>query len=314
MQERLHKVLANMGIGSRRQCEELVAQGRVSIDGKTVTELGTKVDPRRQRLKVDGVPVKLPPLSYYLLNKPRGVVCTAADDERAPRAIDFAPKGAGRLHTIGRLDKESEGLIILTSDGALTERLTHPRHDIPKTYVVVVKGKVSPEAVAKIKKGVWLSEGKTAVSGIRILEASAAATRLEIELREGKNREIRRILARVGHPVRELRRIAIGPIGAQGLGRGKVRPLTKEEVEVLREAVGLGEGAPRKAERPEKKKPEPPSKPRAKPVAKPLPPPPRQGPVTELEIPPPAPRPRYEPDEDGVIVVRRPPVRFEEEE
>src|SRR5262249_17401528 len=158
--------------------------------------------------------------------------------ERAPRAIDFAPKGSGRLHTIGRLDKESEGLIVLTNDGELTERLTHPRHDIAKTYHVLVRGQVAAEALAQLPKGVWLSEGKALVSALKVLRSTPGATLLEVELREGKNREIRRIFAKVGHPVKELKRVAIGPIVARGLKLGKVRPLEKDEIEVLREAVG----------------------------------------------------------------------------
>src|SRR5207237_3804366 len=156
-----------------------------SVDGRTVTELGIQVEPRRQTIKVDGRAIKFPPLAYFLLNKPAGVVCSAAEDSRESRAIDFAPKGAGRLHTVGRLDKESEGLIILTNDGELTDRLTHPRHDFPKTYHVTVRGQVHAETLAKLRKGVWLSEGKATVTSVRILRSAPQATQLEVELREG---------------------------------------------------------------------------------------------------------------------------------
>ncbi len=317
MPERLHKVLAHAGLGSRRDCEELVRQGRVSVDGKSVTELGTLVDPRRQRVVVDGRAIKVAAPAYFLLHKPAGVVCSAADDdEDVQRAIDFAPKGAGRLHTVGRLDRDSEGLILLTNDGELTERLTHPRHDFPKTYHVVVRGRVTGEALAKLKKGIWLAEGKTAVSAVRTLPhppPPPGMTRLEVELREGKNREIRRVMAKVGHPVRELRRVAIGPIKIAGLKRGAVRPLTAAELALLREAVGRGApgaqmhqiGASKAS--PAAKKPQMHQKGASKKPAPPAAAAAAQ--VPRLPKPPAEPPPRrhlYEPDEDGVVVIRRP--------
>lgn len=331
--ERLQKVLAQNGCGSRRDCEDLIREGRVSVDGETVTELGLHVDPDRQTIKVDGTRLKIVPARYFLLNKPRGVVCTLAEDERAPRAVDLAPRGVGRVYTIGRLDKDSEGLIILTNDGDLCERLTHPRHDMPKTYHVTVRGGISSEAIAKLRRGVWLSEGKARVSSVRVLRHSPFATLLEVELREGKNREIRRIMAKVGHPVKALRRVAIGPLRISGIAPGKTRPLTSEEVAVLREAVGRGGGA----EAAGSAKATPKGKSKAKSAGS------ERGPhpLRREDLPtfepvkivkrggkgagtPPLPRPsappaprapaRYEPDAEGVIVVRRPAARRSPEE
>lgn len=347
MPERLHKYLAYAGVGSRRDCEELIEQGRVSVDGKTVTEMGTQVEPRRQTIKVDGRAVKRPPPVYYLLNKPAGVVCSMGEEEKLPRAVDFAPKGSGRVHTVGRLDIDSEGIIILTNDGELTERLTHPRHDFPKVYRVTVRGRLGAEAIAKLKRGVWLSEGKATVTRLKVLRHMPDSTLLEVELREGKNREIRRIFAKVGHPVRQLRRVAIGPLTISGIEPGKTRKLTDDEVRMLKETVGLvrgaagprkvteavtfGRGQPAKAakshrggdfsakrgpgdkaerkrtEKPDRRAPSPPH------PSVPQEPPP-EGEDDELPAEPKRARPRYVPDEDGVIVVRRPPVQSSSEE
>jgi len=241
MPERLQKILAQNGCGSRRDCEELIRQGRVAVDGKIVDELGLHIDAETQSIKVDGERLKIVDPCYFLLNKPPGVICTMADDPKITRAVDFAPKGAGRVHTIGRLDKESEGLIILTNDGDLTERLTHPRHDMPKTYHVTVDGAISAVAITKLRKGVWLSEGKATASSVSVIRHTPYASLLEIELREGKNREIRRILARVGYKVKALKRVAIGPIRIAGLPTGKIRVLTPGEIALLFEAVGQGE-------------------------------------------------------------------------
>jgi len=235
--ERLHKILAHAGIGSRRQCEELIAQGRVTVDGETVTDLGHKVDPGRADIRCDGARVKAEPLVYYLFNKPRGVVCTSARGEKRPRAIDFVRRESRRLYTIGRLDANSRGLIILTNDGELTQRLTHPRHKAPKTYRVRVRGAMSPQAVERVQRGVYLSEGKTSAARVRARRRGRSATVLDIELRQGINRQIRRVLAKVGHPVLDLQRVAIGLIRDPGLKEGSYRRLRAEEVRQLRETT-----------------------------------------------------------------------------
>jgi 23S rRNA pseudouridine2605 synthase len=321
--ERLHKVLAHAGIASRRECEELIRQGRVTVDGRAVSELGLLVDPRAQAIKVDGVSVRIRPPVYFLLHKPKGVVCTTAEGERSPRAIDYAPKGAGPLHTVGRLDRDSEGLVILTNDGALTEALAHPRHEVPKTYRVLARGRVSPDAIARLKRGVWLAEGKARASEVRVVSPRPRATLLEIELREGMNREIRRMLAKLGHKVESLVRTGIGPLRIAGMKPGDVRPITREEVEaLLRPAPPVkkkkparprpaGADAPRAAKpgggaRPERGAREPAAE--AKKAAA------REERLPDPPPEPPRPKPRYEPDADGVIVVRRPGARFFEEE
>lgn len=319
MPERLQKVLAHAGIASRRECEELIRQGRVSVDGKVVEELGRLVDARAQAIKVDGVPLKIRPPVYFLLHKPKGVLCTTAEREQGRRAVDFAPRGAGPLHTVGRLDRESEGLVILTNDGALTEALTHPRHEVPKVYRVFARGKIGEDAIARMKRGVWLAEGKARASAVRVLGARPRGTMLEIELREGMNREIRRMLAKLGHKVESLVRVAIGPLRMGGMKPGEVRPIMREEVQALLRPAPL-------ARKPEKKKPARPATPEAmrkraaeddrkrvlaehkraeRERAERLPDPPAE---------PAPPRPSYEPDADGVIVIRRPGARFSEEE
>jgi 23S rRNA pseudouridine2605 synthase len=235
--ERLNKVLAHAGLGSRRSCDELIAQGRVTVDGETVADLGRKVDPAVADVRCDGERVRAEPLAYYLLNKPRGVVCTAADDERRPRAIDLIRGVASRLYTIGRLDADSRGLIILTNDGQLTEQLTHPRHLVPKTYRVRVRGAMRGETVKQAEKGVHLAEGRTSLARVRVRRRSRNGTELDIELRQGINRQIRRVLAQLGHPVTDLARIAIGPVTDPTLREGAHRRLRPQEVHQLRQAA-----------------------------------------------------------------------------
>ena len=235
--ERLNKVLAHAGLGSRRRVEELIAQGRVTVDGETVADLGRKVDPEQADVRCDGERVKAEPPAYYLLNKPCGVVCTSSDPEGRPRAIDLVRAGTRRLYTIGRLDADSRGLIILTNDGELTAQLTHPRHGVPKVYRVRVKGAMAPEAVERVQRGVYLSEGRTSLGLVRVARRRRESTELEIELRQGVNRQVRRVLAKVGHSVRDLERVAIGPIRDPGLKEGAWRRLRPDEVRSLREAV-----------------------------------------------------------------------------
>ena len=246
-EERLHKILAHAGVGSRRHCEELIASGRVTVDGKTVTELGTKADAECAEIRCDGQVVKAEPPAYYLLNKPVGVVCTNARSEARHRAIDFVRREKRRLYTVGRLDEDSRGLIILTNDGELTQRLTHPRHQVAKLYRVTVRGVMKPETVRHAREGVPLSDGKAALGHVRVRRRKRSATDLDIELHKGVNRVIRRVLAKLGHPVLDLRRVAIGPIRDPKLPEGASRPLRQREIAQLREAAGLA--APRRRRR-----------------------------------------------------------------
>jgi 23S rRNA pseudouridine2605 synthase len=235
--ERLQKVLAAAGLGSRRSCEELILAGRVEVDGKVVTELGTRVGPGREQIRVDGVRLRQPKRVYYALNKPLGVVCTNRDPSGRPRTIDLIPAVRERLFTVGRLDLHSDGLIVLTNDGQLANQLTHPRYGVRKTYRVLVAGHLDREVASKLRRGVRLAEGFAKVAGVRIKKHQKQSTLLEVVLNEGRNREIRRVLARVGHKVLRLTRIGIGPLRLGDLDPGEYRRLGRREVDALRRAA-----------------------------------------------------------------------------
>lgn len=252
--ERLNKVLAHAGIGSRRHCDALIAAGRVAIDGDVVRDLGTKVEPD-QRIAVDGVPIKAERSVYWLVNKPRGYLCTNYDPAKRPLAIDLVPKATQRIYTVGRLDEASEGLLLLTNDGELANRLMHPRFGIEKTYVVQVAGHPKPEDMKQLLRGIWLSEGHVKAQRVKRLKTQGDSTWLRIVLSEGKNREIRRMLARLGHKVLHLRRVAIGPVQLGSLARGKARKLSREELEALQISTSRERMVPsRERERPEEDK------------------------------------------------------------
>jgi 23S rRNA pseudouridine2605 synthase len=235
--ERLNKVLAHAGIGSRRHCETLINAGRVTIDGQVVHELGTRVDLSKQKLAVDGQPIHLERHVYWLVNKPRGYLCTNYDPARRPLAIHLIPQVTQRVYTVGRLDAASEGLLLLTNDGELANELMHPRFGAEKTYLVQVAGEPAPDDLRQLLKGVWLSEGHVKAKRVKRVKKSGQSTWLRIVLNEGKNREIRRMLARLGHKVLRLKRIALGPVPLGGLPAGKARRLSRQEVESLREAT-----------------------------------------------------------------------------
>jgi 23S rRNA pseudouridine2605 synthase len=227
-------VLAFAGLGSRRQCEELITTGRVEIDRKVVTELGSRVDAATQEIRVDGQALPRTKLFYYAVNKPIGVVCTNSDPAGRPRVIDMIPGNDARLFTIGRLDLSSDGLILVTNDGELANLLTHPRYGVEKTYRVLVAGRPELEILMKLRRGVHLAEGVARAERVEVKSHHKESSTLEIVLREGKNREIRRIFAQVGHKVMKLTRIAVGPIRLGEMPAGAVRKLSKEEVASLR--------------------------------------------------------------------------------
>jgi len=231
--ERLQKVLASAGLASRREAEELILEGRVEVDGEVVTEMGTRVDRLKQEVFVDGERLPKPKLEYFAVHKPTGVVCTARDPAGRTRVTDLLPPDVGRVFNVGRLDLESEGLILVTNDGELANKITHPRHGIEKTYEVQVAGHVPPDVLAKMRKGVHLAEGYVKPVRVRSKGPRKKSTILEMVLDEGRNREIRRLLARVGHKVQRLTRIAVGPLRLGDLPRGAVRRLTPEEVRKL---------------------------------------------------------------------------------
>jgi 23S rRNA pseudouridine2605 synthase len=255
--ERLQKVLAAAGVASRRECEELILEGRVEVDRKVVTELGTRVDPQKQDIRVDGEALPRPKLVYFAINKPVGVVSTARDPAGRMRVTDLMPPNAPRVFCVGRLDITSEGLILVTNDGELANGLTHPRHGVEKIYHVEVAGKVEPEVLAQLHRGVHLAEGFAHAKHVRIKSRHKKSTLLEMVLDEGRNREIRRLLARVGHKVQRLMRIAVGPVRLGDLPTGAVRPLTPKEIAGLQEVVARG---PREEHKAVRKNPSRPAK------------------------------------------------------
>jgi len=244
-QQRLHKILAEAGIGSRRKCEEIIQEGRVEVDGEFVTELGVQIDPDKQKITVDGQRVKIRGKKYFALNKPPGVLSTNFDPDGRMRVIDLVPQEE-RLFTIGRLDRGSEGLIIVTNDGELSNRLAHPRYGVAKTYHVEVAGHPTVDDIKAIRAGVHFAEGFVKPETARMKKKNKHSTTLEIILREGKNREIRRLLARVGHKVQRLKRISIGPLKLGEMPTGAFRELTAEEIKALRLSATSG-SSPRRS-------------------------------------------------------------------
>ena len=237
--QRLQKVLAAAGYGSRRACEEIIRQGRVQVNGQVVTELGTKVDPHRDEIRVDGAPISGPAEKVYLiLNKPPGYISTAHDPWGRPTVLDLVPH-QGRLYPVGRLDAESEGLLLLTNGGQLTYRLTHPRYEHEKEYLVLVQGRPTEAVLSRLRRGVDLEEGRTAparvsrVSQKERLETPPGTTWLRIVVHEGRKRQIRRMGAAEGHPVQRLIRVRMGPLRLGTLKPGQWRPVTKRELDEL---------------------------------------------------------------------------------
>jgi 23S rRNA pseudouridine2605 synthase len=231
--ERLQKVLARTGFGSRRKCEELIEDGRVTVNGDTAV-LGRRVDSEHDQVSVDGIPVGVRQgLVYYLLNKPRGVVTTASDPQGRDTVIDLVPLEP-RVFPVGRLDADTEGLLLLTNDGDLTHRLTHPSFGVEKEYLVEVEGAPSPGAVRRLREGVELDDGLTAPAQASLGPEGA----LRLVIHEGRNRQVRRMCAAVGHPVVRLVRTRIGPIADRQLQPGEWRPLTLAEVRALESAAG----------------------------------------------------------------------------
>jgi 23S rRNA pseudouridine2605 synthase len=239
--ERLHKFLASTGAGSRRECETFVEQGRVSVNGKVVTKLGTKVDPTTDVVMLDGEKVQPEDKVYYLLHKPTGVVSTSRDERGRARVVDLVRDADHRVYTVGRLDVDSTGLILLTNDGAIANVVCHPRYRVEKTYQVVVRGEVSRELLTQIEAGVWLAEGKASPARVRPVARNPKRneTLLEITLFEGRNREVRRVFARVGLPVRRLVRTRIGPLQLGALPIGQFVKLEKKDLGFVREAEAL---------------------------------------------------------------------------
>jgi len=238
---RLNRFLASAGVCSRRTADEHIAAGRVSVNGEVVTELGARIDPATDEVRHDGRTVEPERPVWVLFNKPKGVVCTNAPGEQRPRVIDYLPDVRGRVYTVGRLDLDSEGLVLVTNDGALAQRIAHPRYGVPKTYAVLLRGRIRREDVDKARGGVWLSDGPTAGARITVERLGRDRSYLKVTIREGRNREIRRVFAKLGYPVQSLKRVRIGPLSLHGLGSGKHRFLSRAEVAALTE-LARGEG------------------------------------------------------------------------
>jgi 23S rRNA pseudouridine2605 synthase len=237
---RLQKVLAAAGVGSRRKCEALIAEGRVEVDGRIVTQLGTRIHPETATVRVDGERVNVAPEQVYLaLNKPSGVVCTMSDPQGRPCIGDYFGTGRQRLFHVGRLDTETEGLLLLTNDGELANRLTHPSWGVEKEYLVEVTGVVRKETVREVLGGVALEDGPVVVDAFRVVQAGEGRSLVEVTLHEGRNRIVRRLLDSVGHPVRRLVRTRVGTVPLGDMRPGAVRPLTRSELAGLFDAVGL---------------------------------------------------------------------------
>lgn len=241
---RLQKLLAQSGVASRRKCEELMLDGLVEVDGEVVTRLGTKVDPRTAVIRVDGR--RLPPVSdfvYLALNKPRGVVSTMSDPEGRRSLGDLVAERPERLFHVGRLDTDTEGLILLTNDGDFAQRLAHPSYEVEKTYVAEVEGTPHKATLVQLREGVLVEGRAVDVRRVSLVtshrDASSGRAVVELVIHEGRNRIVRRLLEQVGHPVRRLTRTAVGPVVLRGVRTGELRELTREELGALLEAGGL---------------------------------------------------------------------------
>ncbi|MGJ9404022.1 pseudouridine synthase [Arthrobacter sp. KK5.5] len=237
---RLQKVLANAGVASRRVSEEMIAGGRVEVDGEIVTELGMRVDPATVSIHVDGMRIQLnDTLKYFVFNKPRGVVSTMDDPEGRRCISDYVKKRGERLFHVGRLDVNTEGLLLLTNDGELANRLTHPSYEIPKTYLVQVPGPMAQGIGAKMKDGIQLEDGWANVDSFKLVDSTPGKVLVEVILHSGRNRVVRRLFDAVGHPVKRLVRVQMGPIRLGDQKQGTIRPLGNQEVGHLLAAVGM---------------------------------------------------------------------------
>ncbi len=250
--ERLQKVMAAAGVGSRRHCEDLIEAGAVAVNGEPVTTLPAWVDPQYDRITVEGRPIRQPTrFVYVMLNKPKHTVTTSDDPQgrRTPAELVQHPSGA-RLYPVGRLDQDTTGLLLLTNDGDLANRLAHPRYGVHKTYHATVRGELDEDAVRELENGLYLADRRgvggsarrTKPARIKLIRRDRGKSLLEVTLREGRNRQVRRMLANVGYPVRKLRRVKIGPLQLKGLALGEWRNLTTAEVRALRRAAKQGGG------------------------------------------------------------------------
>ena len=234
--ERLQKILSAAGVASRRKCEELILEGIVSVNGKVVERLPAFADPDKDIIIAAGRRIRPQQKVYFLLNKPKGVICTNFDPQGRTKVIDLVPT-RHRIFCVGRLDIDTTGLIILTNDTELANRLTHPRYGLTKTYIAEVKGRIEGGHIEKLNKGIWFTEGKTSQAKIKMLKRGFISSLVEVTIAERLNREIRSMLARLGLPVKSLKRTRIGKITDRGLGIGNFRLLTHSEIAYLKKTT-----------------------------------------------------------------------------
>jgi 23S rRNA pseudouridine2605 synthase len=232
--ERLQKVMAQAGIASRRRCEELIKSGQVRVNGKVVQELGVKVDPVQDQIEVQGQKIAIERKRTFLFYKPLGVITSLYDPQGRKTVAAYFKKIAERLYPVGRLDYDTEGLLLLTNDGELAHHLAHPRYEVAKVYIATVKGRLTPAALTKLEKGVKLEDGWTAPAHVRVLQTNEEKSKLEVRLHEGRNRQVRRMCQAVGFPVIHLLRKKIGFLTLHGLKRGEYRELTSTEIAKLK--------------------------------------------------------------------------------
>jgi 23S rRNA pseudouridine2605 synthase len=242
--QRLQKILSTAGVASRRLSEELITQGRVSVNGNVVTELGTKADPARDEIKVDGRRIKIEQRRVYiLLNKPRGYVTTRSDPQGRPTVMDLVKRVREYLYPVGRLDYDSEGLLLLTNDGELAARLTHPRHEVERVYEARVKGVPDDHEIERLTKGIVIEGRRTSRARVNVTHVretpGGPQSIVEIAIHEGRQRQVRKMFDAVGHPVVQLTRVAIGPLSDDEMPTGHYRELTSRELAALRKAAGL---------------------------------------------------------------------------
>ncbi len=241
--ERLQKLLARAGLGSRRSCEELIRAGRVAVNGNKVDELGAKAAPDAD-IRVDGRRVEIPQDRVYIvINKPPGYVTTRHDPQGRPTVMDLVPAELRkRVFPVGRLDQDSTGLLLLTDDGDLTQRLLHPKHHIAKEYLADVEGVPSETHLRRLRSGIKLDDGPTHPAEVMLVAQGGGESRLRITITEGRNRQVRRMCWAIGHPVRRLKRVALGPLRLGELSLGEVRVLSQGQLQALRDAAGLPPG------------------------------------------------------------------------
>ena len=239
MEERLQKILAQAGIASRRAAEPIIEAGRVTVDGR-VAKLGEKADPETQGIAVDGRPIgRAERHVYILLNKPTGCLSTARDDRGRRTVLDLLPEVQERVYPVGRLDNDTEGLLLITNDGALMNGLLHPRYEVEKTYVAEVTGAVTEAKLAEMRRGLLLDDGPTAPAKVRLLGHQGKTAQVEVTIHEGRNRQVRRMFSAIGCDVRALRRVRFAFLTLRGVRTGEHRALTGEELAKLRRIAGL---------------------------------------------------------------------------